>query len=41
VSSSQGWWCSGGRLEVLGEGWWSIVVVDESGGAKIAISERG
>jgi len=41
VSSNQGWWCGGGRTEVLGEGWLSIVVVDESGGAKIAVSERG
>jgi len=41
MSNSQGWWCGGDRPEVLGKGWWSIVVVDESGGANIAIGERG
>ncbi|KAJ8448247.1 hypothetical protein Cgig2_025171 [Carnegiea gigantea] len=29
-----GQWCGGGRPEVLVKGWWSMVVVDESGGAK-------
>jgi len=41
MSDSQGWWYGGGRPEVLGEGWWSMVVVDESGGAKITIGAHG
>jgi len=37
MNGSQGWGRGGGRPEVLVKRQWSMVVVDESGGAKLQL----